>query len=151
MARILAIVLLLAQAGTTKTMSATDVKAGDIQATVKQEIATNVTDIPIRTVDAGGHNVSVAVVHRAKGTNLTGMASHDKVSEVYSVTEGSGTFVTGGSLISPQKREASSDTVKGTYSLLPGACSRSSRSHVSESSLGAACPATAASTSLVIA
>jgi len=112
MARILALVLLLAQTGTTKTTPATDVKAADIQATVKQEIATNTTDIPIRTVDAGGHNVSVAVVHRAKGTNLTGMASHDKVSEVYSVTEGSGTFVTGGSLVNPQKREASSDTVK---------------------------------------
>src|SRR6266705_2281247 len=112
MTRILAIVLLLAQAGTTKTMSATDVKAGDIQATVKQEIATNVTDIPIRTVDAGGHNVSVAVVHRAKGSNLTGMASHDKVSEVYYVVEGSGTFVTGGTLVKPEKRESSSDTVR---------------------------------------
>jgi mannose-6-phosphate isomerase-like protein (cupin superfamily) len=112
MTRILAIVLLLAQAGTTKTPAATDVKASDIQATVKEEIAKKLTDIPIRTVDAGGHNVSVAVVHRDKGTNLTGMASHDKVSEVYYVVEGSGTFVTGGALVKPQKREASSDTVK---------------------------------------
>jgi len=112
MARILAIVLLLAQAGTTKTLPATDVKAADIQATVKEEIAKNVTDIPIRTVDAGGHNVGIAVVHRGKGTNLTGMASHDKVSEVYYVVEGSGTFVTGGALVSPQKRDNSSDTVK---------------------------------------
>jgi mannose-6-phosphate isomerase-like protein (cupin superfamily) len=112
MARILAIVLLLAQAGTTKTLPATDVKASDIQATVKEEIAKNITDIPIRTVDAGGHNVSIAVVHRDKGTNLTGMASHDKVSEVYYVVEGSGTFVTGGTLEKPQKREQSSDVVK---------------------------------------
>jgi len=112
MARILAMVLLLAQAGTTKTLPATDVKAADIQATVKEEIAKKVTDIPIRTVDAGGHNVSIAVVHRDKGTNLTGMASHDKVSEVYYVVEGSGTFVTGGALVNPQKRESSSDVVK---------------------------------------
>src|SRR6058998_2132408 len=112
MTRIFAILLLLAQASATKVLPATDVKASDIQATVKEEIAKKLTDVPIRTVDAGGHNVSVAVVHRAKGTNLTGMASHDKVSEVYSVTEGSGTFVTGGSLVNPQKREASSDTVK---------------------------------------
>src|SRR5207237_1397213 len=77
-----------------------------------EEIAKKLTDVPIRTVDAGGHNISVAVVHRDKGTNLTGMAAHDKVSEVYYVVEGSGTFVTGGALVKPQKRESSSDTVK---------------------------------------
>src|SRR5947208_15195659 len=111
MARILAIVLLLAQAGTTKTLPATDVKAADIQATVKEEIAKNVTDIPIRTVDAGGHNVGIAVVHRGKGTNLMAAAVHDKISEVYQVLEGSGTFVTGGRLVNPQRREANSETV----------------------------------------
>src|SRR6267378_997978 len=112
MARFFALVLLLAQAGTTKTLPATDVKAADIQAAVKEEIAKKLTDVPIRTVDAGGHNVSIAVVHREKGTNLTGMAAHDKVSEVFYVVEGSGTFVTGGTLVNPQKRESSSDVVK---------------------------------------
>ena len=34
-----------------------------ILSTVKQEIATKTTDIPIRTVDAGGHHIGVAVVH----------------------------------------------------------------------------------------
>src|SRR6266516_2184605 len=111
MARILAIVLLLAQAGTTKTLPATDVKAADIQATVKEEIAKNVTDIPIRTVDAGGHNVGIAVVHRGKGTNLMAGAVHDKISEVYQVLEGSGTFVDGGRLVNPQRREANSEIV----------------------------------------
>jgi len=105
MSRILAIVLLLAQAATTKTLPATDVKASDIQATVREEIAKNITDIPIRMVDAGGLNVSIAVVHRDKGTN-------QKVSEVYYVVEGSGTFVTGGTLVNPQKREPSSDVVQ---------------------------------------
>ena len=112
MASILAIVLLFLQAGAAKTLPATDVKAADIQATVKEEIARKVTDLPIRTVDAGGHNVGIAVVHRDKGTNLTAMASHDKVSEVYYVVEGSGTFATGGALVSPQKRDNSSDTVR---------------------------------------
>jgi mannose-6-phosphate isomerase-like protein (cupin superfamily) len=111
MSRILALVLLLAQAGTTKTLPATDVKAADIQATVKEEIAKKLTDVPIRTVNAGGENVSIAVVHRDKGSNLTAMAAHDKVSEVYYVVEGAGTFVTGGSLVNPQKRESSSDVV----------------------------------------
>src|SRR5947199_3865859 len=112
MFRSLLALLILFQAGATRSLPATDVKAADIQATVEREKSTNVTDIPIRTVDAGGHNVGIAVVHRGKGTNLTGMASHDKVSEVYYVVEGSGTFVTGGALVSPQKRDNSSDTVK---------------------------------------
>jgi len=112
MTRIFAILLLLAQASATKVLPATDVKASDIQATVKEEIAKKLTDVPIRTVDAGGHNVSIAVVHRDKGTNLTGMAAHDKVSEVYYIVEGSGTFVTGGTLLKAQKRESSSDTVR---------------------------------------
>src|SRR5215471_1203540 len=112
MARLLAFVLLLAQASTTKNLPATDVKAADIQAAVKEEIAKNLTDMPIRTVDAGGQNVSIAAVHRDKGTNLAGMASHDVVTEVYYIVEGSGTFVTGGTLVKPQKREDSSDTVR---------------------------------------
>ncbi len=105
MTKVFAIALLLAQASATKTLTAIDVKFTDIQATIKQEIATNVTDIPIRTVDVGGHNVGIAVVHREKGTNLTAAASHDKVSEVYSVLEGTGTFVSGGTLVNPQRRK----------------------------------------------
>src|SRR5213594_5066131 len=112
MTRIFAIVLLLAQTSATKVLPATDVKASDIQATVKEEIAKKLTDVPIRTVDAGGHNVSIAVVHRDKGTNLTGMAAHDKVSEVYYIVEGSGTFVTGGALVKSQNRESSSATAR---------------------------------------
>src|SRR5438128_10027066 len=112
MTRIFAILLLLAQASATKVLPATDVKASDIQATVKEEIAKKLTDLPIRTVDVGGHNVSIAVVHRDKGTNLTAAAAHDKVSEVYSVLEGTGTFVSGGTLVNPQRRESSSETVR---------------------------------------
>ena len=82
---------------------ATDVKATDIQATVKQEIANSTTDTPIRTVDAGGHNVSVAVVYRPKGAK-GGAAIHDKVTEVYQVLEGAGTLVTGGTMVNPQRR-----------------------------------------------
>ena len=84
MTRILAIVLLLVQASATKVLPATDVKASDIQATVKEEIAKKLTDVPIRTVDAGGHNISVAVVHRDKGTNLTGIDPQtDEVTELF--------------------------------------------------------------------
>src|SRR2546421_12845869 len=111
MTRIFAIVLLLAQASATKVLPVTDVKASDIQATVKEEIAKKLTDVPIRTVDAGGHNISIAVVHRDKGSNLTGMAAHDKVSEVYYLVVGSGTFVIGSTLVKQQKLENTRHTV----------------------------------------
>ena len=111
MFRSLLALFILFQAGATRSLPATDVKAADIQATVEREKSTNTTDIPIRTVDGGGHNVGIAVVHRGKGTNLMAAAVHDKISEVYQVLEGSGTFVTGGRLVNPQRREANSETV----------------------------------------
>src|SRR5438445_1578330 len=111
MFRSLLALFILFQAGATRSLPATDVKAADIQATVEREKSTNTTDIPIRTVDAGGHNVGIAVVHRGKGTNLMAAAVHDKISEVYQVLEGSGTFVTGGRLVNPQRREANSEIV----------------------------------------
>ena len=111
MARTLTCLLLLIQAAGTKSLPATDISAADVQRTLKQAIASKTTDTAIRTVDAGGHNVGVGLVHRPKGTNLPGGASHDKVSEVYHVLEGAGTLVTGGTLVSPQRREGSSEVV----------------------------------------
>ena len=103
-------VLALAQSGGNP-IPATDISAADIQATLKQAIEKKITDIPIRTVDAGGHNVGLGLVHRPKGTNLPGGAVHDKVSEVYHVLEGSGTLVTGGTLVNPQRRDSAATTV----------------------------------------
>ena len=41
---------------------AVDVTAADFQATLESAIATGATDTPIRTIDAGGHHVGVALV-----------------------------------------------------------------------------------------
>jgi mannose-6-phosphate isomerase-like protein (cupin superfamily) len=106
MRMIVAAFVLLWQAGGGGPLPATDVSAGQIQTAVRAAIASHTIDTPLRTVDAGGHNVGIGVVHRAKGTNLTGSASHDKVTEVYQVLEGSGTLVTGGVLTNPQRRGA---------------------------------------------
>lgn len=111
MLRTLAFLAMLAQAGVAKPLPATDIKASDIGATLKQAIATKTVDTPIRTVDAGGHNVGVGLVHRSKGTRLAGGASHDKVTEVYHVLEGSGTLVTGGTLVNPQRRDSAAEVV----------------------------------------
>ena len=50
-------------------------------------------------------------MHRFKGTGLTGGAVHDQVSEVYHVLEGSGTLVTGGTLVNPQRRDSTASVV----------------------------------------
>ena len=90
---------------------ATDVSAADIQATVERAIAEGRTDTPIRTVDAGGHTVGIGVVHRRTGTNIRGGAVHTMVTEVYHVLEGSGTLVTGGTLVNPRQRDSAASVV----------------------------------------
>jgi len=109
--RTLALLFVLAQAAGVKPPPATDITAAAVEAALKEAIATKTIDTPIRTVDAGGHNVGVGLVHRPKGTNLPGGASHDQVTEVYHVLEGAGTLVTGGTLVDPQRRAGASEVV----------------------------------------
>ena len=89
----------------TTSIPAVDVTAADFQATLESAIATGATDTPIRTIDAGGHHVGVALVHRGPVANVVAGTIHSEVTEVYSVLEGSGTLVTGGRLHDPQPRE----------------------------------------------
>lgn len=109
MLSLLAFWLALAQAGANP-LPATDVTAANIQATLKQSIDKKIRDIPIRTVNAGGHNVGIALVHRPKGEK-SDAAVHDKVSEVYQMLNGAGMLVTGGTLVNPKKRESNSEVV----------------------------------------
>jgi mannose-6-phosphate isomerase-like protein (cupin superfamily) len=109
MLRILAVILAFAQVGSTP-IPATDVTTADIQATLRQQIASATTDVPIRTVDAGGHHVGIGLVHRPKGFKGFS-ASHDKVTEVYQVLEGSGILVTGGTMVNPQRRDNVAEVV----------------------------------------
>ena len=95
---------MLAQASSTS-IPAVDVTAAEIQSTLESAIANGVTDTPIRTIDAGGHHVGVAIVHRGPAVNVVAGTIHSEVTEVYTVLEGSGTLVTGGRLIDPQPRE----------------------------------------------
>ena len=97
-----------------QSLPATDVLAAAIQATLQQERADGrpVVDTPIRTVDAGGHNVGVGLVRRV-GPAQGGSAAHDKVTEVYYIIEGAGTLVTGGSLVGAERRQSANATVTG--------------------------------------
>lgn len=84
---------------------AADVTAEVIQSTVEYMKAEGITDVPIKTIDAGGHNVGVAVIYRPAAEDIGGGAVHSEVTEVYYVIEGRGTLVTGGQLVDPRERE----------------------------------------------
>ena len=75
----------------------TVISAEDIAATLKQSIANNVVDQPVKAANVpGGHKASLALLRRTKAE--TTALIHDRVTEIYQITEGSGTIVTGGSL-----------------------------------------------------
>jgi mannose-6-phosphate isomerase-like protein (cupin superfamily) len=77
--------------------SGTIVTAEEIAATLKQSIANNVVDQPIKLADVpGGHKASVALLRRTKAE--TSALIHNRVTEIYQIVEGAGTIVTGGSL-----------------------------------------------------
>ena len=75
---------------------AADVAADAIQSTLERMKAESITDVPIRTIDAGGHNVGVAVIYRPAAPAIGGGAVHSEVTEVYYIIEGRGTLVTAG-------------------------------------------------------
>jgi mannose-6-phosphate isomerase-like protein (cupin superfamily) len=88
--------LAMAQAAQPPT-SGTIVTADEIAATLKQSIANNVVDQPIKAADVpGGHKASIALLRRTKAE--TSALIHNRVTEIYQIVEGAGTLVTGGSL-----------------------------------------------------
>jgi mannose-6-phosphate isomerase-like protein (cupin superfamily) len=95
----------------TKPALATYVTNDDVQATLKRAPENSVSDQQIRVVDTGKSNVCVGVVYRsAKAAQAA--VEHDQVTEVYTIMEGSGTLVTGGTLVNAKRREASHRSVK---------------------------------------
>jgi mannose-6-phosphate isomerase-like protein (cupin superfamily) len=96
MLTLLALMLGLA-AGEQQAASGTFISADEIAATLKQSIANNTVDQPIKRADVpGGHKASLALLRRTKAE--TSALIHDYVTEIYEIVEGSGTLVTGGML-----------------------------------------------------
>jgi len=93
--------LLPLAAADSKPGSATYVTAADIQSTLKKLPQGEVTDEPIRVVDIGKGKAGVAVVLRSAKAAQNAVY-HSQVTEVYYVLEGSGTMVTGGTLMKPK-------------------------------------------------
>src|SRR5438445_7970213 len=78
--------------------SATDVTNADIRATIAKAPPDGILDQQIRVVDMGKYNVAVGVLHRSAKPAQQGAIDHAQVTEVYHIIDGSGTFVTGGTI-----------------------------------------------------
>jgi mannose-6-phosphate isomerase-like protein (cupin superfamily) len=91
-------------AGAQQAAPGTIISADEIAATLKQSIATNTVDQPIKLAQVpGGHKASLALLRRTKAE--TSALIHDYVTEIYQIVEGSGTLVTGGSLEDPKESD----------------------------------------------
>jgi len=94
--------------------TATDVTNAQIQAALKKTASAAVNDTQLRVVDIDGeYNVAVGILHRAKTNGKpSGALIHEKITEVYQILSGDGTFVTGGTLVNPKESAADSEIVK---------------------------------------
>ena len=93
--------------------SATDVTHNQIMATLKKAA---MTDQQVRVVDIGPYNIAVGIANRVDRGKPASAISHDQITEIYYITEGSGTLVTGGTMVNP--RRAAPDSA--VYKLLNG-------------------------------
>src|SRR2546423_4129736 len=114
MHRMIAIAFMLAHATALAQAPAvaTDVTKADVDATLKRAPPTGVMDQQMRVVDIGKYNVAVGVLHRSATAKQTAIA-HAQVTEVYHIIEGSGTFVTGGSIVDAPSVPVGSETPQG--------------------------------------
>ena len=81
------------------TTSSVFISADEIATTLKNSIANNVVDQPIKAMDIvtpASHRASLAMLRRTK--EETTALIHERVTEIYQIVEGSGTLVTGGQL-----------------------------------------------------
>ena len=71
--------------------SGTYISADEIATTLKQSIANNVVDQPIKATDVPGGKASLAMLRRVKAE--TSALIHDHVTEIYQIVEGAGTLI----------------------------------------------------------
>ena len=108
---IFAVAALALSATDSKPSTATYIPHADILATLKRAPPGSVSDQQVRVVDVGKANVALGAVYRSSKAKQ-GAVFHDQVSEMYYILEGSGTIVTGGTLVDPKRRAAEEPVVK---------------------------------------
>jgi mannose-6-phosphate isomerase-like protein (cupin superfamily) len=95
--------------------AATDVTNAEVQAALQKIPTAAVSDQALRVVSVNGeYNVAVGVVRRARTTGPAsgGAIEHSEITEVYCVTAGTGTLVTGGMLEGAKPIDPESEIVK---------------------------------------
>jgi mannose-6-phosphate isomerase-like protein (cupin superfamily) len=93
---------------------ATDVTRAEIEAVLKHPEGGG--DRQIKVVDMGKYNVAIGVLHRnaikPSSTGTVNGIAHTKVTEVYYITSGSGTLVTGGTIVNPKPLSPDAEVVR---------------------------------------
>jgi mannose-6-phosphate isomerase-like protein (cupin superfamily) len=110
--------LLFAKPATNVT-TATYVTAAEIDAALRQMPPTSTTyDKPIKTVNTGAYKVTIVVLRRIPSQTADSALVHDRVTEVYQILTGAGTFETGGTLLDGKPvdltSEAAGPSIRGT-------------------------------------
>src|SRR5262249_17313723 len=83
---------------------ATDIKDEDVKEVLKH--APPAVDQQLKVVDAGPYNVGVGIVHRGAtkdAADTTPCIIHHNQTETYIIVEGTGTLVTGGTIMNPRE------------------------------------------------
>lgn len=103
--------LLAAVSAAPGTAPVTYVSTADIEAALAQMPPGKTTyDKPIKTVDVGPYKVTIVILRRIpkEGTEDSAL-SHERVTEVYQIITGAGTFETGGTLMNGQPVDLTSE------------------------------------------
>jgi mannose-6-phosphate isomerase-like protein (cupin superfamily) len=100
----------LAQPGASPT-TATDITRAEFATVLKSMNPDGVADQQIKVVDIGKYNVAVGILHRSGKAKQNAIA-HSQVTEIYYVLEGTGTFVTGGTMTNASAADPAGATVK---------------------------------------
>jgi mannose-6-phosphate isomerase-like protein (cupin superfamily) len=95
------------------------VTTSDIDAALRQMPADKTTyDKPIKTVDTGAYKVTIVILRRIPSKTPDSALTHERVTEVYHILAGSGTFETGGTLVDGKPvdltSEAAGPSIRGT-------------------------------------
>ena len=101
---------MVSQSGKTP-LRAIDVTHGELMTVLKTMNPDAVSDQQIRVADMGKYNVAVGILHRSAKAKQSSI-SHAQVTEIYHIIDGSGTFVTGGTMDNAAPADPNGSTVK---------------------------------------
>ena len=95
--------------------SAVAVTAADVKAFIDKLPKDRVSDLPIRVAEVGGYKVGVYGVFRPKSVPGGAILHDTSVTEIYYMLEGTGTLVTGGTLVDKRNDGVSPNTKRANW------------------------------------